>query len=74
MLRSVNPELKERIDRLAAEGGRTLSAGAAVDMEELPHQLEEIAQRKLEYKLRGSENAGTANAQDEIDKVLARFD
>lgn len=47
---------------------------AAVDAEELAHAVEETEHRKMEYKLHGPDDAGTANTQEEIDKILASFD
>lgn len=54
----------------AALGDETAASAA----DELSHTLEETEHRKMEYKLHGPEDAGTANTQEEIDKILASFD
>lgn len=42
--------------------------------DELSDSIEETSSRKTEHILHGPQNAGTANTQEEIDKILASFD
>ena len=42
--------------------------------DELSDLIEETSSRKAEHILHGPQNAGTANTQEEIDKILASFD
>ena len=48
------------------------SAGEAADT--LSENIDKTEQRKVEYILHGPQDAGTANTQEEIDKILASFD
>jgi chemotaxis protein CheZ len=40
----------------------------------LSDTVEQMENRKVEYILHGPQDAGTANSQEEIDKILASFD
>lgn len=68
-------EFLRQIEYLAVSAKAALGdEAAATAAEELSHKVEETEQRKMEYKLHGPEDAGTANTQEEIDKILASFD
>lgn len=47
---------------------------AAAEANALSGTVEEAESRKMEYILHGPQDAGEANDQDEIDKILAGFD
>ena len=47
---------------------------AADSAESMAGSLEQVEQRKVEYILHGPQEAGKANTQEEIDKILASFD
>lgn len=47
---------------------------AAAEASALSGTVEEAESRKVEYILHGPQDAGEANSQDEIDKILAGFD
>jgi len=47
---------------------------AAESADAMSGALEQSEQRKMEYILHGPQEAGTANTQEEIDKILASFD
>jgi chemotaxis protein CheZ len=49
-------------------------SGAASIVESLSEGVEKTEHRKVEYILHGPQDAGTANTQEEIDKILASFD
>lgn len=68
-------ELLRQIEYFAASAKAALGDEAsATAAEDLSQKVEETEQRKMEYKLHGPEDAGTANTQEEIDKILASFD
>jgi chemotaxis protein CheZ len=49
-------------------------AAAAEIANTLSDTVEQTESRKVEYILHGPQDAGTANSQEEIDKILASFD
>ena len=68
-------ESLRRIEFLVASAKAALGdEGAAAEAEALSETVEKTENRKMEYILHGPEEAGTANTQEEIDKILASFD
>jgi chemotaxis protein CheZ len=68
-------EILRQVEYLVASANASLGdESAALAAETLSEDLEKTEQRKVEYILHGPEDAGTANTQEEIDKILASFD
>lgn len=68
-------ETLRRIEYLVASAKAALGDDSAVaDAEALSDMVEKTEHRKVEYILHGPEEAGKANTQEEIDKILASFD
>jgi chemotaxis protein CheZ len=68
-------DILRRIEFLVASArGELGDESVAEAVETLSDQVEKTEQRKMEYILRGPQEAGTANIQEEIDKILASFD
>lgn len=68
-------ESLRRIEFLVASAKAALGdEGAAAEAEALSETVEKTENRKMEYILHGPDEAGTANTQEEIDKILASFD
>lgn len=68
-------EMLRQIEFLVASARASLgddSAASAVGT--LSENIEKTEKRKVEYILHGPEDAGSANTQEEIDKILASFD
>lgn len=68
-------EIMRQVDYHVAVAKAALGdAAAGQSAETLRETVERVETRKVEYILHGPEQAGTANTQEEIDKILASFD
>jgi len=68
-------EILRRVEYLLASTKAALGDETAVDdASALSEDVEQTEHRKVEYILHGPQDAGTANTQEEIDKILASFD
>jgi len=68
-------EILRQVEFLVANAKAELGdTTAASIVDTLSERVEETEHRKVEYILHGPQDAGTANTQEEIDKILASFD
>jgi len=68
-------EILRRIEFLIASAKAGLGDTSAASVIDTLHDgVEKTEHRKVEYFLHGPQDAGTANTQEEIDKILASFD
>jgi len=68
-------EILRRVEYLLASTKAALGDETAIDdASALSEDVEQTEHRKVEYILHGPQDAGTANTQEEIDKILASFD
>jgi chemotaxis protein CheZ len=68
-------EIMRQVDYHVAVAQAALGdAAAGQSAKTLLETVERVETRKVEYILHGPEQAGTANTQEEIDKILASFD
>jgi len=68
-------EMLRQLEFLVASAKAALGDEAATAVVGgMSEQVEKTEHRKMEYILHGPQEAGTANTQEEIDKILASFD
>ena len=68
-------DILRQVEFLIATAKTDLGDTAAASMVDTLHdEVEKTEHRKVEYFLHGPQDAGTANTQEEIDKILASFD